>query len=86
MTNSDYLQGAVREIQHVMSIAEEQLTESHRVEPGDRDEFTKAQLQLEEANMELEKMLISATAEQRDQLHRLQQQLQHLQNRMILGL
>ncbi|UCZ54828.1 YtzC family protein [Bacillus shivajii] len=86
MTNSSYLQGAINEIEHVMTNAEEQLTASKKVQPGDPNEFSEAQLQLEAANMELEKILRSATAEQRDQLLRLQQQVHQLQNRMILGL
>ncbi|MBU9723897.1 MULTISPECIES: DUF2524 family protein [Bacillaceae] len=86
MTNSNYLQGAVQEIEHIMSNAEEQLNDSKRIQPGDAEAFTQAQVQLEQANMELEKMLLSSNAEQRDQLTRLQQQVHQLQNRMILGL
>lgn len=85
MTNSSYLKGAIDEIEHVMMNAEEQLAASKKVQPGDPNEFTEAQLQLEAANIELEKILNSATAEQRDQLIRLQQQIHQLQNRMILG-
>ncbi|WP_096188681.1 DUF2524 family protein [Evansella halocellulosilytica] len=85
MTNSSYLKGAIDEIEHVMMNAEEQLSASKKVQPGDPNEFTEAQLQLEAANIELEKILNSATAEQRDQLIRLQQQIHQLQNRMILG-
>ncbi|MFA9556198.1 DUF2524 family protein [Evansella sp. AB-rgal1] len=86
MTNSNYLKGAVEEIENIMNVAEEQLSDSKRIKEGNPEEFTNAQLQLEEANMELEKMIASATHEQRDQLIRLQQQVHHLQNKMILGL
>ena len=86
MTNFHYLEDAMKEIQHVMTYAEEQLIESKRVEPGNPDDFTNAQLQLEQANMEVETLLKSAAQEQRDDLFRLQQRIHQLQNKMILGL
>ncbi|SDY88873.1 Protein of unknown function [Evansella caseinilytica] len=86
MVNSDDLQSTVEEIQETMTAAEEQLLEAQRQQPGDPEAFTKAQQQLEAANLELEKMIHSADREQRDQLQRLQQRVQQLQNRMILGM
>ncbi|MDQ0255245.1 chromosome segregation ATPase [Evansella vedderi] len=86
MTEHSHLQSTVEQIQQIMENAEGQLTESKRNESGNAEEFTNAQMQLEEANMELERMIASATNEQRDQLFRLQQRLQHLQNKMILGI
>ncbi|MDG5787545.1 DUF2524 family protein [Evansella sp. AB-P1] len=86
MTNSQHLLNTVQQIQQIMESAENQLTESKRNEHVNDEEFTNAQIQLEEANMEIEKMMLSATHEQKDQLLRIQQQLHQLQNKMILGL
>ncbi|ADU30185.1 DUF2524 family protein [Evansella cellulosilytica] len=86
MTNSNYLHGAVEQIQQVITNAEEQLLESKKVEHNNAEEYTSAQVELEEANMQLDRMIHSANPDQRDQLIRLQQQLHQLQNKMILGL
>ncbi|MCD8510689.1 MAG: YtzC family protein [Bacillus sp. (in: Bacteria)] len=85
MVNSNNLENVMEQIQQVLEKAEDQLTESKRNESVNAEAYTNAQLQLEEANMELERMIASATRDQRDELFRLQQQLHQLQNRMILG-
>lgn len=84
VVNSNNLDSVVQQIEQVMEHAEGQLIESKRNESVNADAYTNAQLQLEEANMELGRMIASATREQRDELFRLQQQLHQLQNRMIL--
>ncbi|WP_088035616.1 DUF2524 family protein [Evansella clarkii] len=85
MTNS-HITGAVKEITDVMAYAEEQLKESKRIQQSNPEEFTNAQMKLEEANMELDNLLRSASAEDRDELFRLQQRVHQLQNKMILGI
>ncbi len=80
------MEQTISEIRTVMEEAEAQLDNSKRVQPGDPVDFTEAQRHLQEVHLELEKLMISANAEQRDQLVRVEQQIHQLQNRMILGI
>jgi polyhydroxyalkanoate synthesis regulator phasin len=69
----------------VIKMAEEQLGLVNRQEPQTTEEnYTNAQLQLEEAYSELERLSNSATPEQRYQIERTRQQLQQIQEQMVL--
>lgn len=57
-----------------------------RQEHYNEDEFSKAQLMLEDAVNELEKLKDVANDQQRERLDRARVQMQSLQNQMILGI
>lgn len=57
-----------------------------RQEHYNEDEFSKAQLMLEDAVNELEKLKDVANDQQRERLDRARVQIQSLQNQMILGI
>ncbi len=63
---------------------QEQITTARRQEAYNENEYTNAQLQLEEVTNELAKLATSCNGQQREQLHRMRLQLQQLQNDMIL--
>lgn len=86
MTNFQNINETLADMEQVISHAEAQLIESKRQEPTNEESFTQSQMMLEEVNMQLEKMIQSTQIEQRDRLIRLQQRVQQLQNRMILGI
>lgn len=72
---------------NVIKHAEQQLDYATRQESQTTEEaYTNAQLQLEEAYSELERLSLSATPEQRYQLDRVRQQLQLVQEQMVYGI
>ena len=64
--------------------ANEQYIEGLKQEHYNDEEYTNAQQKLQDALAEVEKLSLSANDQQREQLHRMRLQLQHLQNEMIL--
>lgn len=62
----------------------EQLEEAQKQEHYYDVEFSEAQVSLEQAVMELEKLLAFSNAQQREQLERIRMKVQQLQNQMIL--
>ncbi|WP_169720877.1 DUF2524 family protein [Alteribacter aurantiacus] len=86
MANYNQMEEFITEIRSVMDEAQIQLDNSRRVNPGDPADFSDAQRHLNDVHIELEKMIRSASPEQRDQLLRVEQQIHQLQNRMILGM
>ncbi|WNF38081.1 DUF2524 family protein [Bacillaceae bacterium IKA-2] len=76
----------LEKIDEILQLAEGELTSYKQVQGGDELKFDEAQQQLEQVNMQIERLLSSATPEQRDQLLRGQQQINQMQNKMILGI
>ncbi|UOE92284.1 DUF2524 family protein [Alkalihalobacillus sp. LMS39] len=74
----------VEKANETIELAQQQLDLAKRVEAGDPEDYSEAQLKLEEINDELNSLIRSATPEQRDQLHRAQQRVSQMQNNMIL--
>ncbi|KAF1681626.1 YtzC family protein [Bacillus mexicanus] len=64
--------------------AEEQLTTASKQEHYNEQEYSDAQMQLENAVNALNKLWLSSNEQQREQLYRMRLQLQTLQNNMIL--
>lgn len=69
-----------------LEFANEQFDLNLRQEHYNEDEFSKAQLMLEDAVNELEKLKDVANDQQRERLDRARVQIQSLQNQMILGI
>ncbi|MEI4789062.1 YtzC family protein [Bacillus sp. FJAT-53060] len=69
-----------------LEFASEQFDLSSRQEHYNEEEFSKAQLMLEEAVNELDKLMDVANDQQRERLDRTRVQIQTLQNQMILGI
>lgn len=86
MTTHFQIREQLQQVSEILQMAEEQLNAEKQVQGGDELKYTEAQQQLEAINMQIEHLLTSATAEQRDQLFRAQQQINQMQNKMILGL
>lgn len=69
-----------------LEFANEQFDLSSRQEHYNEEEFSKAQLMLENTVNELEKLKDVANDQQRERLDRARVQIQSLQNQMILGI
>ncbi|WP_342468147.1 YtzC family protein [Bacillus sp. FSL W8-0920] len=69
-----------------LEFANEQFDLNLRQEHYNEDGFSKAQLMLEDAVNELEKLKDVANDQQRERLDRARVQMQSLQNQMILGI
>lgn len=86
MATHDQVREQLQQVDEILQFAESQLNSAKQVQGGDEFKFDEAQQQLEQMNMQIERLLTSATREQRDQLFRAQQQVNQMQNKMILGL
>lgn len=86
MATHDQVRTHLQQVDEVLQLAEEQLNAAKQMQGGDELQFSEAQQQLEQTNIQLERLITSATPEQRDQLFRAQQQLNQMQNKMILGI
>ncbi len=86
MATHDQVRQQLQQVDEILQFAEEQLNSAKQVQGGDELKYDEAQQQLEELNMQIERILSSATPEQRDQLFRAQQQVNQMQNKMILGI
>ncbi len=84
MTTRDSMENFIREINEKMEIAKKELDETNRNGFNVDNEYSTAQLALEEAEAEIERMRISANAQQKEQLHRLHLQVSRLLNDMYL--
>ncbi|WP_100372758.1 DUF2524 family protein [Bacillus sp. FJAT-45037] len=84
MANRDQLDMCLEKAEATLMAAQKVFDDSRRVQPGTEEEYTNAQLMLEEMGEELDDLLRAATPQQRDQLNRKQQQLRQLQNHMII--
>ena len=76
----------VQKSTETLEFASEQFDLSSRQEHYNEEEFSKAQLMLEDAVNELEKLKDVANDQQRERLDRTRVQIQSLQNQMILGI
>ena len=86
MATHDQVKIQLQQVDETLQFAEEQLNNEKQMQGGDEIKYDEAQQQLEQLNMQIERMLASATPEQRDQLFRAQQQVNQMQNKMILGI
>lgn len=68
----------------VLRYGQEQITTARQQEHYNTTEYTDAQMQLEEATIDLAKLAQSCNSQQREQLHRMRLQLQQLQNDLTL--
>ncbi|WP_353854873.1 YtzC family protein [Bacillus sp. Bos-x628] len=69
-----------------LEFANKQFDLSSRQEHDNEEDFSKAQLMLEETLSELEKLKDVANDQQRERLDRARVQIQSMQNQMILGI
>ncbi|MEH7821889.1 YtzC family protein [Bacillus altitudinis] len=76
----------VQKSTETLEFASEQFDLSSPQEHYNVEEFSKAQLMLEDAVNELEKLKDVANDQQRERLDRTRVQIQSLQNQMILGI
>lgn len=86
MATHDQVRQQLQQVDEILQFAEGQLNSAKQVQGGDELKYDEAQQQLEQINMQIERLLASATPEQRDQLFRAQQQVNQMQNKMILGI
>ncbi|MDT8859953.1 YtzC family protein [Alkalihalobacillus sp. MEB130] len=84
MAERTHLEHFLERAEATLEIAQQTFNDSQRVQPGDPDEYTQAQRDLQDLNDELDTLMHAATPEQRDQLHRTQIQVNQLQNHFIL--
>ena len=62
----------------------EQLEIANQQESYNTTEYTDAQIMLNQAYMELQKMMLSSNKQQKERLYRMQLQINRIQNDMIL--
>ncbi|OIJ15800.1 hypothetical protein BKP35_02065 [Anaerobacillus arseniciselenatis] len=86
MATHEQVKQQLQQVDEILQFAEGQLDSAKQVQGGDEIKYDEAQQQLEQLNMQIERLLSSATPEQRDQLFRAQQQVNQMQNKMILGI
>ncbi|KKB36667.1 YtzC family protein [Bacillus thermotolerans] len=86
MATRESVDHCLEQCQQAIDFAAAQYEESARQEHNNAGDFNEAQLMLENAYNELDKLLLSANEQQREMLHRKRFQIQQLQNQMILGI
>ncbi|MCO4849606.1 YtzC family protein [Bacillus vallismortis] len=74
----------LQQCMQVYDYAEEQIKIASKQEHDNDQEYSEAQMQLENAVNALNKLWLSSNDQQREQLYRMRLQLQTLQNHMIL--
>ncbi|QCJ43807.1 DUF2524 family protein [Bacillus sp. S3] len=84
MATRDSMDNLMQQVEDTIRYAEEQFKQSSLQEHYNDDNYTTALQQLEDTYQDIAKMALSANSQQREQLHRMRLQLQHLQNSMIL--
>src|SRR5699024_8075433 len=83
MATRDAMENLLAEGQHIIQQAEEQLDMSNRNEFKINEDYTNVHLELEQLLQKIEKMMDSANAQQRDELHRFQMLANEKLNDMI---
>ncbi|WP_251549698.1 YtzC family protein [Neobacillus muris] len=73
-----------QEVSDTIRYAEEQYKQSSLQQHYNNEEYTQALQKLEAAYQDVAKIAHSASAQQREQLHRMRLQIQQMQNNMIL--
>ncbi len=86
MATHEQVKEQLQQVNEIMQFAESQLNAARQVQGGDELKYDEAQQQLEQMNLQIERLISSATPEQRDQLFRAQQRVNQMQNKMILGI
>ncbi|SER99291.1 Protein of unknown function [Gracilibacillus ureilyticus] len=84
MTTRDSIENLLIEGQHIIQQAEEQLDMSNRSQFMMNEDYRNAQLELEKLAQSINKVMTSANAQQREQLHRFQLVVNERLNDMIL--
>ncbi|MED1601788.1 MULTISPECIES: YtzC family protein [Alkalihalophilus] len=84
MANREQMESCMEKAESVIEQVQKVFDDARRVQPGTDEEYTNAQMMLEEMSGELDDVLRAATPEQREALNRKQQQIRQLQNNMIL--
>ncbi|SFM02557.1 Protein of unknown function [Gracilibacillus orientalis] len=84
MATRDSVENLFIEGQHIIQQAEEQLDMSNRNQFLLNEDYTNAHLELETLSQNIDKLMNSANAQQREQLHRFQLVVNEKLNDMIL--
>ncbi|MFC4387199.1 DUF2524 family protein [Gracilibacillus marinus] len=84
MTTRDSIENLLIEGQHIVQQAEEQLEQSNRSGFMMNEDYWNAQLELEKLSQSIDRVMKSANAQQKEQLHRFQLAVQNRLNDMIL--
>ncbi|KAB8131485.1 DUF2524 family protein [Gracilibacillus oryzae] len=84
MTTRDSIENLLIEGQHIIQQAEEQLGQSNRNHFVMNEDYRNAHLELEKLAQSINRVMNSANAQQRDQLHRFQLVVNEKLNDMIL--
>jgi len=84
MATRESVENLLQQCEDTFRNAQEEYKESSLQEQYNKNDYTNALQELEQAYNDLAKMALSANAQQRDQLHRMRLQLQEMQNKMIL--
>ncbi|PWU68103.1 MULTISPECIES: DUF2524 family protein [Gracilibacillus] len=84
MTTRDSIENLLIEGQHIIQQAEEQLDMSNRNQFEMNEDYYNAQLELEKLAQGIERVLNSANAQQKEQLHRFQLIVNEKLNDMIM--
>ncbi|MDG5470458.1 DUF2524 family protein [Jeotgalibacillus sp. ET6] len=84
MATRDSVQHCLDHCEEAILTAQTEYDKASLQEHWNDEEYTQAQLQLEQAFMDLEKLMKSANEEQEDTLQRKRLQIQEMQNKMQL--
>lgn len=85
LATRESVENILQQCAETIQYAQEQYDESRRQEHDNLNEYTVAMQQLENVYNELNKLMLSANDQQREQLYRMRLQIQQLQNSMILN-
>lgn len=84
MATRDSIENLLIEGQHIIQQVEEQLDMSNRNQFLLNEDYTNAHLELERLSQSIDRVMASANAQQREQLHRFQLVVNEKLNDMIL--
>ncbi|OZM57436.1 hypothetical protein CIB95_08250 [Lottiidibacillus patelloidae] len=85
MANRTDIDEHIKSAENTLETIKEQLDKARQQQGADMDEFTQAQLQLEQTYEDLDAMMRSANSQQRYQLQLIQRQVRTAQHEMILA-
>ncbi|MFC0523957.1 DUF2524 family protein [Pontibacillus salicampi] len=84
MATRQSIENMMTEANQCLETAREQLDRANKLGYEVNEEYTEAQLALEELEQQIDKLMDSANHQQKDQLHRLHLQVSQYLNDMIL--
>ncbi|KAB7705557.1 DUF2524 family protein [Bacillus aerolatus] len=84
MATRQSVDDCLEQCKNALNYATDQYEEASLQEHNNVGTYNQSQLMLEEAYNDLDKLLLSANEQQREQLHRMRLQIQQMQNNMIL--